>query len=135
MYNHDNSGAIQANRPLVMLLLFQVFSCVSKEIIQSTQSWPWPVKEVRYDDHNRMIFHLNREQTTRHVITEVIHQRERFGQYGTAELGSGQHVLLNPTDMTLCSRETRAVGLDDIRSMVLLQHITALLEANGFVIN
>lgn len=82
------------------------------------------------DNHNAVIFFVNRTKAFKNIIEEVISSGDKYGHRNERN----QSVIVNPVDLNIrdiASNDHVLVSTTQLRAAILLKHVLPLLAANG----
>ena len=73
-----------------------------------------------------LLVHMDRVETYRNILTEVIHEGEKYGMSDSKKEKCCVYFNLDSSDDD--------ITLDHLRSMLLSEHISNVLAVNGYVL-
>nr|XP_022299735.1 DALR anticodon-binding domain-containing protein 3-like [Crassostrea virginica] len=120
------------------------FDHLKKSLIEESKQWVCPLREVKFDSFNSMLISLDRPLTYKTVISSVL----RLNGQGPCLKGSKDAMLsvelqkqkeAKPTQTDLLEKMVLVCvpecddcrSLDQLRGLVLTQHVVNLLHRNG----
>ena len=111
----------------MITLLYGTSNILSLKVLEGIKSDDSMFKRAATDKKGHLVAYLDRCQVFLHSIREAV---EQGASYGTSDVASDETVIINPLPFVEISED---VSLDNIRALLLSQHIAALLNANGSV--
>lgn len=88
------------------------------------------IREATWNKNGEICIYLDRQEMFRATLENALHQG-----FGRGEGEAKNTVLVNMADAPELSSEGGEITLCQMRTLLLSQHISKLMQANGFVLN
>ena len=88
------------------------------------------IREATWNKNGEICIYLDRQEMFRATLEKALHQG-----FGRGEGEAKNTVLVNMADAPELSSEGGEITLCQMRTLLLSQHISKLMQANGFVLN